>query len=324
MPLRELSTIRRIGIVGGGVIGSGWAGHFLAKGFDVTVYDPQPDAKEKVKGFVRSIWPALQKIGLTKGASVDRLTVAPTMEDAVRNADFVQECGPDDRQLKRKLFKALDAATSPDVVIASSTSGIPMSEIQVDMTHPERAVVGHPFNPPYLMPLVEVVGGTKTSSDVVDWTVTFYNRVGKKALRIETETLGFIANRLQEAIWREALHMIAAGEATVEQIDTAVTDGPGLRWAIMGPCVVSHLAGGEGGIAHCLKHFASALSEPWSRMIAPELSDNLCQRLEEGCHTITTGRSISDLEKRRDEDLIAILSVLGRLPKAATDIHEVG
>jgi carnitine 3-dehydrogenase len=185
-----------------------------------------------------------------------------------------------------------------------------MSDLQVDCAHPERTVVGHPFNPPYLIPLVEVVGGARTAADVVDWTVAFYDAVGKRPLRMTRELPGFVGNRLQEALWREALHMVAAGEATVEEIDASIAHGPGLRWAQMGPCLTFHLAGGQGGMAHMLDHFGPALLEPWTRLEAPPLTRELRDRMLDGCLREADGRSIADLERARDAFLVGLLALL--------------
>jgi carnitine 3-dehydrogenase len=199
------------------------------------------------------------------------------------------------------------------VVISSSTSGYGMSEMQVKCAHPERTVVAHPFNPPYLIPLVEVVGGTATSSDVVAWTSDFFRHAGKSVITMEREVPGFIANRLQEALWREALHMVAEGEATVEQIDLSITDGPGLRWPVHGPMLTFHLAGGQGGMAHMLDHFGPSLKSPWTRLVAAELTPELRDAVVDGCVREADGRSIDDLVAERDRGVIAVLRALGRV-----------
>ena len=197
-------------------------------------------------------------------------------------------------------------------MISSSTSGYPMSEMQDKCTHPDRTVVGHPFNPPYLIPLVEVVGGTSTAPEVVQWTAAFFRHAGKSVITMDREVPGFIANRLQEALWREALHMVAAGEATVEQIDLSITDGPGLRWPIHGPMLTFHLAGGQGGMAHMLDHFGPSLDSPWTRLRAAELTPQLRDAVVAGCEREAGGRSIDDLVAERDRGVIAILRALGR------------
>jgi carnitine 3-dehydrogenase len=295
-----------IACIGAGVIGGGWVAHFLARGFQVRAWDPAPDAGDKLRRLVDAAWPALTSLGLAEGASRDNLVVTPTLAEAVEGAVFVQESAPEDLPLKRKLLAEIDAATPAGVVVASSTSGYGMTEMQTDATTPERLVVGHPFNPPYLIPLVEVVGGERTAAWAVSYASEFYRRVGKTVITMDREVPGFIANRLQEALWREALHMVANGEATVEQIDTAITAGPGLRWPIQGPLLTFHLAGGEGGMAHMLDHFGPSLKSPWTRLEAPELTQELRDAVVEGCEDEAAGRSIADLVAERDRAIIAI------------------
>lgn len=302
----EPSTVDTVACVGAGVIGGGWVAHFLARGFRVLAWDPAPDAAARLGRLVDAAWPALTTVGLADAASRDRLAVTATLAEAVGNAGFVQESAPEDLALKRKLLADIDAATPAGVVIASSTSGYGMTDMQVDAATPGRLVVGHPFNPPYLIPLVEVVGGRNTETWAVDWAAEFYRRVGKTVITMDREVPGFIANRLQEALWREALHMVANGEATVEQIDTAITAGPGLRWPAQGPCLTFHLAGGDGGMGHMLDHFGPSLKSPWTRLDAPELTQELRDTMVDGCVREANGRSIADLVAERDRAIIAI------------------
>jgi carnitine 3-dehydrogenase len=305
-PTCEVTGVRTVACIGAGVIGGGWVAHFLARGFRVLAWDPAPDAAEKLTRLVGNAWPALTELGLADGADQANLTVVPTLVEAVAEAGFVQESAPEDLDLKRRLLAEIDAATPAGVVIASSTSGYSMSEMQVDAATPERLVVGHPFNPPYLIPLVEVVGGRLTEAWATSWAADFYRHVGKSVITMENELPGFIANRLQEALWREALHMVANGEATVEQIDTAITDGPGLRWPAQGPLLTFHLAGGEGGMAHMLDHFGPSLKSPWTRLEAPELTTKLRNAMVDGCEAEAAGRSIAQLVAERDRAIIAV------------------
>ncbi|MBO3674764.1 3-hydroxyacyl-CoA dehydrogenase NAD-binding domain-containing protein [Streptomyces violaceusniger] len=307
--------VRRVACVGAGVIGGGWVAHFLARGYDVTAWDPAPDAEEKLRRLVDAAWPALTQIGLADGASPDRLTVTATVEEAVADAQFVQESAPEKLELKRSLLAQLDAAAPPGVVIASSTSGYPMTDMQTEAADPGRLVVGHPFNPPYLIPLVEVVGGEKTDAAAVEWASRFYKVAGKSVITMERELPGFIANRLQEALWREALHMVANGEATVKEIDDSITEGPGLRWAFMGPCLTFALAGGEGGMGHMLDHFGPSLKSPWTRLEAPELDDTLRAAMVDGCDEAAGSRTIAQLVAERDQGVIDVLRATGRLPR---------
>ena len=306
----KAAQVRRVGIVGTGVIGSGWALHFLRKGMEVVVFDHAPGAGDRLASFVERHWPTMERLGLAPGADPGNLTFELELAGAVRDVEVVQECGPEDLETKVALYAEIDAHTQADVVLLSSTSGFAMSDIQIGCNHPERTVVGHPFNPPYLIPLVEVVGGQRTSPEAVDWAVEFYTAMEKQVLKLRRELPGFIANRLQEALWREALHMVATGEATVEEIDAATIYGPGLRWAVMGPCLTFHLAGGEGGMAHMLDHFGPALMEPWTRLDAPPLTSALRDRMVEGCILEAGSRSMDDLVRERDDCLIRIMEAL--------------
>ena len=303
------TDVRTVACVGAGVIGGGWVAHFLARGYDVVAWDPAPDAEERLRVLVDAAWPALESLGLADGADRDRLRVVPELQQAVSVADVVQESAPEDLDLKIDLLARIDAATPEDVVVSSSTSGFTMSEMQVGAVHPERLVVGHPFNPPYLIPLVEVVGGERTSAEVVAWTSEFFEAAGKSVITMDREVPGFIANRLQEALWREALHMVDAGEATVEQIDASITQGPGLRWAFHGPMLTFHLAGGQGGMAHMLDHFGPSLKSPWTRLDAPELTSTLRDAVVQGVDD-ADGRPVPELVAERDRNLIAIMRTL--------------
>jgi carnitine 3-dehydrogenase len=308
----EPGQVTRVGIVGAGVIGGGWALHYLRMGLDVDVYDPGPDAQRDLLQMLDETWPLLERIGLRAGAGPDRLSFHADLAAAVGEADLIQESSPEDGQVKRGVIAAIDRAARPDTVIASSTSGLAMTMLQADCARPERCVVGHPFNPPYLIPLVEVVGGERTDPAAVDWLVDFYAAVDKRPLRLSRELPGFVGNRLQEAMWREALHMVAAGEATVGEIDEAIAYGPGLRWALMGPCLTFHLAGGSAGMAHMLDHFGAALLEPWTRLEAPPLTPQLRERMVAGCLEQADGRSVAELERRRDEFLAELLDLVER------------
>lgn len=311
------ADVHRVGCVGAGVIGGGWVAHFLARGLDVVAYDPAPDAADRLARLVDGAWPALERLGLADGASPDRLTVAPTLPDAVADVQFVQESAPERLDVKLDLLAEIDAATPASVVVGSSTSGYSMTEMAARCATPERFVVGHPFNPPYLIPLVEVVGGKRTDAEAVAWASEFYRAAGKFVITMDREVPGFIANRLQEALWREALHMVASGEATVRQIDDAITRGPGLRWAFMGPCLTFHLAGGEGGMAHMLDHFGPSLQAPWTRLTAPELTTDLRDRMVAGCEEEAGERTIADLVAERDRGVLAVLD-------AVATAHEYG
>jgi carnitine 3-dehydrogenase len=303
-------AVRTVTVVGTGVIGGGWAAHFLRRGYDVVAWDPGPGARERLAALLDNAWPALERLGLSDGAGRDRLRWADTLEEALTGTDFVQESSPEVLEAKRALLAQIDKATRPEVVVASSTSGLLMTDMAVDCVNPGRFLVGHPFNPPYLIPLVEVCGGEGTDADAVDWADEFYTLAGKRSLKMDHEVSGFVGNRVQEALWREALHMVDSRQATVQQIDDAVAYGPGLRWAIMGPLLTFHLAGGPGGMGHMLDHFGPALLEPWTRLEAPELTPDLRDRVVAGVEEEAAGRTVAQLERRRDAFLVDLLLLL--------------
>ena len=267
------------------------------------ISDAEYDA---LKRLMETAWESLQKIGLAKGASMDNFNWTSDLAEATANSEFIQESIPEVLELKQNMYKTLGDIVDPNVVIASSTSGLSMSDIQVHCSTPERTVVAHPFNPPYLLPLVEMIGGKKTSSETVSWAEQFYKVAGKAPLVMNKDVPGFIATRLQEAIWREALHMVANGEATVEQIDQAVVNGPGPRWALMGPCEIFHVGGGEGGMAYCLDQFGPALKLPWTRLVAPELTNELRNAMVDGCVEMTDGADFATLSRKMNDGLVEI------------------
>lgn len=305
-------AVRTVAIVGTGVIGGGWAAHFLRTGYDVVAWDPGPDAEERLGVLLDTAWPALERLGLRAGARRSRLRFADSLDDALAGADFVQESAPEALDAKVALLAQIDARTPPGVVVGSSTSGFGMSQLAVACATPDRFVVGHPFNPPYLIPLVEVVGGTQTDPATLAWADEFYTLAGKVTLTLSHEVPGFVGNRLQEALWREALHMVDSGEATVQEIDDSIAHGPGLRWALMGPILTFHLAGGPGGMAHMLDQFGPALLEPWTRLDAPALTPELRDRVVAGAEKAAEGQTVAELERRRDAFLVDLLLLLDK------------
>jgi carnitine 3-dehydrogenase len=302
--------VRNITCIGGGPIGAGWSAYFLAQGYQVTSYLHDPAEEAALRALIDNAWISLQELGLAEGASLDNLHCSSDLAQACANADFVQESAPENMVLKQALYTQLGELVPAHVVIASSTSGLSMTDIQAQCATPKRAVVGHPFNPPYLLPLVEIVKGQQTDPDAVQWLVDFYTLAGKAPLVLRKEIPGFIATRLQEAIWREALHMVANDEATVEEIDLAITNGPGPRWAIMGPCLTFHNGGGEGGMAYNLDQFGPALKLPWTRLEAPELTQELRDKMVDGCIREAGDRDYTALSRERDRGLVAISKAL--------------
>ncbi len=314
MTFRDVSQVRRIASIGGGPIGGGWTAFFLSRGFDVTSYLHEPAEEPAFRSIVETAWQSLVELGLAPGASLDRLSITSDLGAAVGDADFVQESAPEILNVKQALYKSLGEIVPADVIISSSTSGLTMTDIQRDCSTPGRTVVGHPFNPPYLLALVEIVGGDRTDPQAVGWARDFYLQCGKQPVVLNRDIPGFIATRLQEALWREALHMVANGEATPEQIDTALINGPGPRLALMGQCMAFHVACGEGGMATNLDQFGPALKLPWTRLQAPELTKELRDAMVEGCDGMAAGRHFEELARQRDRGLVAIL-------KAVRDVH---
>src|SRR2546427_6217953 len=293
--------IHRIAIVGTGVIGASWATQYLARGFDVVATDPAPNAEANLRKYVDEAWKQITIIGLTPGASKDRLSFTSSTKDALSKADFVQENGPERPDFKIKLFADMDDATPMDSLIASSSSGITMSVMQSACKHPERCVVGHPFNPPHVIPLVEVVAGDKTSPDAVDQAIAFYASVGKKPIRLHKEVIGHVANRLQAALYREVVHLIEQGVLDVADADTAVSWGPGLRWGAMGPTLLFHLGGGEGGFQHFMEHLSGPMAGLW-KDLGPltDFTPAIKQTLIDGVLSEANGRSVDELARERD------------------------
>lgn len=303
-------TIKTIGLVGGGVIGAGWAARFLLNGYDVAVFDPDPAIGRKLDAVLGNARRAHGKLLPGLALPEGKLTVAATVEAAMQSADFVQESLPEVEALKQRVLGEIDAAARPDVIVASSTSGLLPTRLQSGMTHPERLVVGHPFNPVYLLPLVEICGGTKTSEAVKQQAAAFYESIGMRPLHVRKEIDGFIADRLLEALWREALWLVNDRVATTEEIDDAVRFGAGLRWSFMGTFLTYRLAGGESGMRHFLAQFGPALKLPWTKLEAPELTPELIDRVSAQSDDQAQGHSIRDLEQLRDDCLVAVLGGL--------------
>ncbi|WP_398500655.1 3-hydroxyacyl-CoA dehydrogenase NAD-binding domain-containing protein [Variovorax sp.] len=299
--------VRRVAVVGTGVIGASWTAYFLAQGLDVNATDPSPGAEERLRQAVAQHWPTLERFGLAAGASVDRLRFHDSLEDAVSVADFVQENGPERMDFKIELFRRMDAAAPPDAILASSSSGLAISGVQSGCAHPQRVVLGHPFNPPHLIPLVEVIGGERTSADTIERTMAFYAAIGKRPIHVKREVKGHIANRLQAALWREAFHLVEQGVASVADIDTAIAHGPGLRWAVMGPFMNLHLSGGAGGIAHVLAHLGGPIEDWWKDLGAPSMTPALQAQVSEGVAQELGTRRTAELEAARDTLLLNLI-----------------
>ena len=302
---------RTVGLLGAGVIGGGWAARFLLHGVDVRLFDPHPEAERKAVQMLENARRAYRRLTLVPLPREGRLMPAASVEDAVRDADFVQESVPEQEQLKRDLLLAASRIAPADVVIASSTSGLLPSRLQAGIRHPERLVVGHPFNPVYLLPLVEVCGGSDTSEAAAERAAAVYRSVGMAPLRVRKEVDGFVADRPLEALWREALWLVADDVATIEEVDDAIRLGAGLRWAFMGTFLTYRMAGGEAGMRHFLEQFGPALGWPWTRLTdVPKLTEELVSKIVAQSDAQAGGRSARDLERSRDDCLVAVLQAL--------------
>ena len=309
--MSPIPGLSRVGLLGGGVIGGGWAARFLLNGVDVQLYDPDPEAPRKVGEVLANARRALTKLVSSPLPAEGTLTFVATPEEAATGVQFVQESAPERMELKQMLLQRASTAAGPEVVFGSSTSGLLPSEMQQGMTHPERLVVGHPFNPVYLMPLVEIVGGSATSEAAKVRAAEVYTTLGMHPLPLSKEIDGFVADRLMEALWREALWLVNDGVATAEEIDDAIRFGPGLRWSFMGTMLIYRIAGGEAGMRHFMAQFGPALKWPWSKLTdVPELTDELLDTIVSQSDAQAGTATIRELEVLRDDCLIAVIQGL--------------
>lgn len=304
--------VERVGIVGSGVIGSSWASLFLAAGKAVDLYDPSPSCEADTRGYIEAAWPSLEALGLLRPeASPDTIRFVADAAAAVAETQFVQESVPERLPLKLEIYRAIEPALPPETVVATSSSGLLLSEMQAGWRDPGRFLLGHPFNPPHLIPLVELLGNERTAEGVIDWTRRFYEESGKVTIEVKKEVPGHIANRLQAAIWREAVSLVVEGVASVEDVDKAVTAGPGLRWAIMGPHMLFSLASGGNGMVGYCERYGDSLTRWWQDMGTPALTEEVGRLLAEGVAEEERGRSFEALTAERDRKLVATLKALG-------------
>ncbi|HET7902015.1 MAG TPA: 3-hydroxyacyl-CoA dehydrogenase NAD-binding domain-containing protein [Candidatus Nanopelagicales bacterium] len=301
-------TTRTVGIVGTGVIGAAWAALFLSRGCTVGAHDPSPGARERLEGSIFAAWPALSRLGDVPEEPLAGLRWSDDVAGAVRDASFVQESGPERLDLKQALIAEIDSHAPVPAVIASSSSGLRPTQVQATCAHPERVLVGHPFHPAHLIPLVEVVGGEQTSQQAVDDAMALYAEAGKRPVHVRQELDGHLVNRLQAALWREAYDLVARGAATVADVDAAITNGPGLRWALVGPFAGQHLSGGSGGIAHNLEHLGPPMVAWWDDLATPEWTPELRARVTEQMAAEMGTTTSAELSAARDDLLLGILA----------------
>ncbi|MBS0377340.1 MAG: thioesterase family protein [Proteobacteria bacterium] len=305
-----MRQVKRLGLLGTGVIGGGWAARALHFGIDVVAADVKPEMEGWIRGAVENAEGALARLTLAPLPPKGRLTFTTDLNAMAAQVDFIQENIPEQLELKQRILGQVSRHAPADVLIASSTSGLMPTDLQRDMQHPERFLVAHPFNPVYLLPLVELVGGAKTSAESIDAAARFFTYIGMHALKVRREVPGHLTDRLQEALWREILHMVNEDVATTGELDDSIVYGPGLRWAAMGTNLIYHLAGGETGMRHMLRQFGPALKWPWTKLEAPELTESLIDKMVEGTQAQADGRSIREIERLRDGYLVAIQQVL--------------
>ena len=308
-------TITTVGIAGTGLIGAGWAARLLFRGFDVIAYDVSPAAEAKLKAQIATAWPSLEAL-LGKPKREGKLSFTTDLKEMAARADFIHEAAPEREDLKIRLFREIDAVATPHVVIASSSSGFLPTNLQSECRHPERVVIGHPFNPVYLLPLVELVPGEKTSTEAMDRAAHYFEAIGMHVLRLKKEIMGYICDRLQEALWREALHILNKDIGTTGDIDDSIVYSAGMRWAFMGSFLTYHLAGGPGGMRDFIKQFDPTLELDWTDLKFPKWNETLEKRLVEGCEAQANGRTVAEIEAKRNAVLVDMMKVFQK--------HQIG
>ena len=301
-------NVKTVGIAGTGLIGAGWAARLLFRGYNVIAYDVSPAAEEKLKAQIKTAWPSLEAL-LGKPRKKGKLTFTTDLAEMASKSDFIHEAAPEREDLKIRLFRDIDAAARPDVIIASSSSGFLPTNLQSQCKHPGRVIIGHPFNPVYLLPLVETVPGEKTSSEAMDRAGEYFEAIGMQVLRLKKEIMGYVCDRLQEALWREALHILDKDIGTTGDIDDSIIYSAGMRWAFMGSFLTYHVAGGPGGMRDFIKQFDPTLELDWTDLKFPKWNATLEQRLVEGCEAQAAGRAVREIEAKRNAILVDMMKL---------------
>ena len=296
--------IKKIAVIGAGVIGSGWVIRFLAHNKKVIVYDQNPKLKKKVISEIKRAWPFVKKLFNKKKLNFKNFIYETSLSEALKDADFIQECAPENYKLKTTLMENIGKYSRPNAIISSSSSGLLPSKIYSKCKNPSRAIIAHPFNPVYMLPGVEIVPGKRTSAKTLNQAKKFYESISMNPIMLKKELPGFLSDRLQEALWREALHIVNEGYASTQDLDRAIEDGPGMRWSLMGTFLTFHLAGGKYGMKHMLEQFGPALKLPWTKLKAPKLSKKLSDSVILGTRQQAKGKSVATIAKIRDEYLL--------------------
>ena len=296
--------IKKIAVIGTGVIGSGWIVRFLAHNKKVIAYDKDIRLKKKIIKEIKRTWPYVRKIFNKKKIKLKNFKYVTSIQEALKEADFVQECAPENYKLKTKLMEIIGKYSKPNVIISSSSSGLLPTRIYSKCRNPSRTIIAHPFNPVYMLPGVEIVPGKRTKKNFLKKAYKFYKSISMNPIMIKKELPGYLSDRLQEALWREALHIVNEGYASTKELDRAIEDGPGMRWSLMGTFLTFHLAGGNAGMKHMLEQFGPALKLPWTKLKAPKLSNKLSNRVIAGTRKQAKGKSVAEISKIRDEYLL--------------------
>ena len=296
--------IKKIAVIGTGVIGSGWIVRFLAHNKKVIAYDKDIRLKKKIIKEIKRTWPYVRKLFNKKKLKLKNFKYVTSIQEALKEADFVQECAPENYKLKTKLMEIIGKYSKPNAIISSSSSGLLPSRIYSKCKNPSRTIIAHPFNPVYMLPGVEIVPGKRTKKNFLKKAYKFYKSISMNPIMIKKELPGYLSDRLQEALWREALHIVNEGYASTKELDRAIEDGPGMRWSLMGTFLTFHLAGGNAGMKHMLEQFGPALKLPWTKLKAPKLSNKLSNRVIAGTKKKARGKSVAEISKIRDEYLL--------------------
>ncbi len=310
--MKDAAAIERVAVIGAGVIGASWTTLFLAAGLEVDVFDPAENTEASVRAYIANAWPVVQRLTGDAKGNPDAVRFFRDAGDAVAEAQFIQENVPEKLPVKLATYAEIEPRLAPEAIVATSTSGLMLSELQAGWTDPSRLLLAHPFNPPHLIPLVELFANDRTAPGILESAEAFYAALGKETIRLQREVPGHVANRLQAALWREAIHLATTGVATVGDVDKAIWAGPGIRWAAMGPHTLFSLAAGEGGMRAFCEHFADSFHRWWPDLGTPQITEDVVQKLADGIAEEWKGQGVSDIEEKRDNLILDILEAVSK------------